>query len=332
MKENSDTNTYASDERIDELLNSLIDGELTARQETEAERLIAHDARIAQRLRQLQKCKMLVASLPRAEAPAEVLEGIKASLGAGTRLGEEPIHDEQTGKRQLLVRKVLSAAAMIGLAAVLATVIFTIVAPPTVPEGPVVAVDRQPPDEVEVIGPNPGTVAASGFSGRLELKTNELVAVDAFIRRAIEENGLSGSLTSVREPNRRVYSLNCSKKSLNGLLGVLSYDWDKVDSAKLFVETEIFGESVAIDAITTEQIAEIAVQADTNKSIAVAKDFALVNNMTRSLPGREILPSIEDRISGLITIPRPVMTKGSQEPTPQVEGENTVRIRIIISR
>jgi hypothetical protein len=213
---------------------------------------------------------------------------------------------------------------MIGLVAVLAAVIFTIVAPQTVP-------DRQPP-EIEETRPSPGTVAASGFSGRLELKTNELVAVEAVIRRAIEENGLSGSLTSVREPNRRVYSLNCSKKSLNGLLGDLSDDWDKVDSAKLFVETEVFGESVAIDAITTEQIAEIAVQADTNRSIEVAKDFALMNNMTRSLPGREILPSIEDRIRGLITIPIPVMTRGDQEPTPQVEGENTVRIRIIISR
>ena len=44
---------------MDELLNSFIDGELTPRQQTEVQRLIAHEEKVAQRLRQLQKCKML---------------------------------------------------------------------------------------------------------------------------------------------------------------------------------------------------------------------------------------------------------------------------------
>ena len=43
---------------MDELLNSFIDGELPARQQTEVQRLIAHDEKIAQRVRQLQKSKM----------------------------------------------------------------------------------------------------------------------------------------------------------------------------------------------------------------------------------------------------------------------------------
>ncbi len=65
---------------IDELLNSFIDGELPPRQQTEVQRLIAHDPQVGQRLRQLQKCKMLLASLPFAEAPAGMLENIKAAL------------------------------------------------------------------------------------------------------------------------------------------------------------------------------------------------------------------------------------------------------------
>ena len=150
---------------IEELLNSFIDGELTQREANEVERLIADDARIAQRLRELQKSKMLVGSLPRAEAPAEMAEQIKASLERRTLPAQQLQHlDELAGVKQLLVRKILAAAAMIVLVAVLGAVIYTIVAPESVPP-------------------------AAGFRGRLELKTTDLVAVDAVIKRAIEDNG-----------------------------------------------------------------------------------------------------------------------------------------------
>ena len=70
------------DAYIEELLNGFIDGELTARQQTEVQRLISHDRQIAQRLRQLEKCKILVGSLPHVDAPAETFAQVKASLGA----------------------------------------------------------------------------------------------------------------------------------------------------------------------------------------------------------------------------------------------------------
>ena len=146
---------------IDELLNSFIDGELTARQRTEAQRLIAHDAQVAQRLRELQKCKTLVSSLPYVEAPAEMLEVVKTSLERRTLLGQQSsAFDQRAGARHLLVRKVLSAAAMIGLVAVLAAVIYTIVGPESSPQKPVVMEDwRQPPGEIELEKPTPSPAA-----------------------------------------------------------------------------------------------------------------------------------------------------------------------------
>ena len=88
MKENPDMNTNDSNERIDELLNSYIDNELTAEQKAEVESLVDHNKKIAQRLRQFQKCRILVGSMPFAEAPASVLEGVKTSL-AGRALPSE---------------------------------------------------------------------------------------------------------------------------------------------------------------------------------------------------------------------------------------------------
>ncbi|MHC4734051.1 MAG: anti-sigma factor family protein, partial [Planctomycetota bacterium] len=94
---------------IEELLNSYIDGELTEREQTEVKRLISHDAQVAQRLRELQTSKILVSSLPRAEAPDRILDGVKASLETEALSSERAWSEEpsvrRVGVRHLMVRK-----------------------------------------------------------------------------------------------------------------------------------------------------------------------------------------------------------------------------------
>lgn len=319
---------------IDELLNSFIDGELTARQQTEVQRLMAHDAKIAQRLRQLQKCKMLVNSLPVVEAPGEILEDVKVSLEKRTLLGEQGADfDERAGARHLLVRKVMAAAAMIGLVAVLAMVVYTILAPETVLEGPVAIEGRKLPGEIEAIRPRPSMVAVE-FNGRLELKTSVLVAVDAFINRAIEDNGLSVSISPARQQDKSVYSLRCSQDGLNLLLTDLDSIWEKFDSATLSVETEAFGRQVVVEAVTAEQIAEIVNQDSLQRRTEVARDFALLNDTAERLPGREILAAIDDGSRHLITIPKPVLTSSqrtTKKPAGRAEDEQKVRLSIVVA-
>jgi len=326
-----------SDQRIDELLNSYIDGELDAGQQTEAEQLIAHDEKIAQRLRQLQKCKILLGSLPIDEAPAEILENVKASLAGSTRIDEQTlIFDQQIGTRYLLVRKVLSAAAMIALAAVLSAVIYPILAPQTVPEGPVAVEDGRLPEEVDVTAPRASVVVASRFSGRLELKTSARASVDAFIKRAIADNGLSDSITQTHRQDRRIYSLSCSREDLSLLLAEIGYIWPRLDKATLFVDTEIFGQQVAIEAVTTEQITEIVNQNNDQKYIDLARDFAVLNDMTERLPGREILSAIEGGSYSLAPqwlVPKPILT-GKREAIRKSAGQGRdkekVRLTIVV--
>ena len=320
MKENPDMNTNASNERTDELLNSYIDDELTTEQKAEVESLIDHDAKIAQRLRQLQKCRILVGSMPYAEAPVSVLEGVKASL-AGRALPSEKqmTYNEQAGKKYVLLRKVLAAAAMIALAAVLSTVIHRFVPLQNTPEEPIACM-----------------VAATSFSGRLELKTSALNAVDAFIKSAIDDNGLSASINPERRQGRRIYSLSCSKEGLNSLLADLDNIWPELDSATLFVNTEIFGVQTVVDAVTIEQIAEIADQDGSERRIELAKDFAVLNNIAEHLPDKEIRAAIEAGDSILTQqwrILKPVLTsnqKTDKKPTDRVQEKQTVRLTIIL--
>ncbi len=320
MKENPDMNTNASNERIDELLNSYIDDELTAEQQAEVERLIDQDAKIAQRLRQLQKCRILVGSMPYAEAPASVLQGVKASLAGRSLPGEEqPAYEQQAGKKYVLLRKVLAAAAMITLAAVLSVVIHRFVPPKTAPEKRAAR-----------------TVAASGFSGRLELKTSALNAVDAFIKSAIDDKGLSASVNPERRQGRRIYSLDCTREGLHSLLDDLDNIWTELDSATLFVNTEIFGVQTVVDAVTTKQIAEIAGQDSYERRIELARDFAVLNNIAENLPDKEIRVAIEAGDSSLTQqwrMLKPVLTsnqKTVKKPADQVQEKQTVHLTIIL--
>jgi len=217
----------------EELLNSFLDGELDERHRVEVARLLSHDAQAAQRLRELQKCKFLVNSLPRADAPPDLAEKVKTSLERKTPLVQQPAgFRTPKGARHLLARKVLTAAAMIGLIAGLATVIYTIVAPES-------------------------AAPAAGFYGRLELKTSDLIAVDAVVSKAIEDNNISRQSGTRSQKGKSVYALNCNREALSLLLADLGGMWEKFDSATLFVETKVPGKQVVVENVSAEQIVDL---------------------------------------------------------------------------
>lgn len=321
MRENSDQDRYAGETRIDELLNSFIDGELTAAEQAEVERLITQDVNIARRLQQLQKCKILVGSLPRLDVPAEVSEGIRASLSRMTIPGQEWALEERIGKRHMLARRVLSAAAMIGLLAILGGVIYTILTPHVPVEKPGLPASH-------------GTALA--FSGTLELRTSDLPAVNAFINTTVEENGLSDPIGPTRRQDRRIYSLNCGRKDLNLLLANLETIWPELDSATLFVDTAMFGRQVTVKDVTTEQIARIADQSNPEARIRLAKDINAINTMVASIPGQEILSAIDSADTNAIRqlAPIPVLTgkRDSVRKAPsRTERQQAIRLTIVVN-
>ena len=333
---------------IDELLNSFIDKELPQRQRTELQRLITHDRQVAERLRELQKCKMLVASLPRAQAPAEMLEDVKASLERRALLGAEPQpFDQAQGARHLLMRKVLAAAALIGLIAVFGAVIYNIVAPQSVPDKTVaVEVLERPAGQVKLEEPSPAVAAvtekstvetpvdarkaAGGFNARLEFKTANLIALDAVIKRAIVDNGLLDYLSPVTEGNESVYALSCSRQALALLLGDLESIWERFDSATLFVEAEKAGQQVVVDGVNAEQIIRIANQASPEKRVEVARDFAVLNTVTELWLDEEQLTAGSNGSEDVVTIPKPVLTSGEKTISKPRNAKDAAEVHLTI--
>jgi hypothetical protein len=90
---------------------------------------------------------------------------------------------------------------MIGLIAVLSSVIYTIVTPETAPKPRVIA---------------------TALDGRLELKTTALIEVNTIISRVIEDNGLLDSVTVQKQGRASVYSITCGREQLNSLLADLT--------------------------------------------------------------------------------------------------------------
>jgi len=368
---------------IDELLNSFLDGEATERERIEVQRLLTHDAEVAKRMRELEKCRMLVSSLPYAEAPAEIMKGIKTSLGKSpVKAPEAVVFEQRRGARHLLIRQVLSVAAMVVLVAVLGVVIYTILVPEVSSKQPIVADNlKLPAKKIEIR--SEGTVqpvvtkadsssrsalasakrsgeagsaeqgkpieAAKevlvGFSGRLELKTKALIAVDASISRAIEDSGLVQYSVSGRDGKERVYTVAGSRETVNLLLGDLDGIWGKFDSATLVVsafsetsplggEAGEAGERVVVDNVKTGQIAEILKQENSETRIGVAKDIASFNRIGEQLPGTEMFAAIGYKGDDLITIPKPVLTSGERpitKPAGGTEAEQKVLLTIVVA-
>ena len=341
MKENPDINEVLKGIidgglSVEEALNAFIDGELTPRQKTEVHRLVAHDQRIAQRLYELQNCRMLVSSLPYVSAPSDTLENIKASLEKRSLLGSDSAHFRyQKNARHLLARRLLSATAMMALVVALGAVIYNIVGPVQMPKKTVVSKTPQQPElKLETkTSPSPVMVAdeklrspaSAEFNLRLELKTANPAAVDAFISRAIEDKGVPECEVSKGDSIGTTHIIRCSKDILKSLSADLESIWDKLDYAALSVQADHL-DKVAIEAVNVKQIAEIVNQDTFEKSVAAAKNFAALNNITGALPGREVLTAVaNDKKLDLTAVPKPVLTSGEKTVKNQAVPSQTGR-------
>jgi len=327
---------------LDELLSSFIDGELSPRQRTEVQRMAAHDPAVARRLRQLQNCRTLVCSLPPAEAPGDLLEQIRQSLERKTLLQEQPVAVRRSaGVVHLMFRRFVAAAAMIALVGVLGVVVYQIVAPvPGMQPLPPLAVDSNPSKPVPDLGGlAPATVVDRGFSGRLELATAAFTQADAFVKRAVETYGTVETVRPEMAGDRRVYRVTGSRAGIQRLVASLGDVWQEFDSATLRVSESEGASAVTIEAVTPAQMAEVVARTSTEATVETAQVYAVMNQMARTMPGREIAPLMDDDSGSLFAsdpIPMPKLAGATDTNrtthTPPSQGMAQASLTIVLLR
>lgn len=334
---------------IDELLNSYIDGELSDRHVTEIKRLIAHDEQVARRLRELQKTKELLAALPRAKAPAGLAEDVKKSLHRTAPRDEYAWRDEsRPGARNLLVRRLVTAAAMIALVSALGLVVFSIVKPeaserelavsPRRTETAITREDsvRKATAEVAPVTTDAGKIfALMAGQMQLELKTAEPVSSAKVISKAIYDNGLLDCTTRRSQAGKNIYSLKCNKESIAALLADSKSLWAKSEVVRLAVTRPAFGRDVIVDDVSVEQVLALLQQDGTQTRVAMAQDFAALNRIAGELPGSETLTAVHGRGYEGLKVGKPILTWGRpgtrrQPPSTPSEKEQ-IRLTIVVT-
>jgi len=321
---------------LEELLNGYVDDELNERQRIELRRLVSHDTDAARKLEQLRRCKMLVSCLPASEAPADMLERVKSCLEKRALVGRQVSQvNEQAGARQLLFRKILTAAAMIGLVALLGTVIYTIVGPEDTTKR---VVQDQPRvkagtstfanDELTVAPEK----AVARFDGRLELSTTSSTAAEAVVK-GIQANGLLVEFGPVARLTKGSYSVRCSGSELELLLDDLESIWHEFDSATLFFDSDTSGATAVVEGVTIDQVNRIINQSSLSKRVEVARDIAVLNNVARRMPARDYLEAVETRIPPLTIIPKPRLTgdEATIKKTIPTEKQRNVHLTILVN-
>jgi anti-sigma factor RsiW len=334
---------YEKESKIEELLNSYLDGELSQREQVEVQRLVNKDERVARRLRELERCRLLVSSLPPAEPPAQVVAGIKKLLHGRLAGVAGGIDHAQEGARHLFVRQVLAASVIIGLAGLLMAVVYQIVGPEKMTTR-TVAVQTAPaapgPGQSQGIAPQAvpsgteKTIAAGDAAGvgiySLQLETTDFVAVDAFINKLLIESPWLRFDTTREKPGRSVYRVICSRKGLETLVSDLAPAWTKFDSTTLIVHTGV-GQYVTVESIQPEQISKIANQGTPDGQIKLARDFAVLNDVERSSHAVQMLALANRDYPELTTIPRPVLTSGEKRVAEKPkDASDLVRVDLTI--
>ncbi len=298
---------------IDELLNGYLDETLSERQQTELQRLIDNDPEIAERLRRMQRTCELLSAVPDADPPATLKVDVIAALERQSLLGEdtETIEDIRGG-RHLKFRKLATAAAMIALLAALTGVVYRIIGPQSYQQPSIVAnwnnVPEQPAQTpVAVATDTPRTPEILNLT--LDLQTQNLETVSAFVARSIRENQLLQSSTLAETDTQKTYLLRGSRPAAIQFINDLETIWARLDKTSLKLDAFGQDQPLILEAIRPEQCRRIMDQDSISQSAQIARTFSTLNTVADSL---KPLGLNESGDLPLVTIPKPALT--SSEP------------------
>ncbi|NLH17098.1 MAG: zf-HC2 domain-containing protein [Phycisphaerae bacterium] len=279
---------------IDELLSAYLDGQLSDRQHTEVKRLLRNDKEVSERLHQLSQQKQLLGLLPIETAPTGLLDSIQTSLERQFILQHDPQSGRSAaGARQLFVRRLLTAAAMLILpAGLLAVVVYMIMSParssaPTTkvdPGGAILTANlpTQGPLPRELPIPKTATVDTtfSPMSFTLILKTPEPIVVDSLLKKAIFNHALFNATV----PNLWSYTITTSPESLIELMQDLRAAWPKCRETELVAFGRTVHSRQEVDRITPDQIVQLLQQPNAVSALALAKNFSGLNAFVAGVP------------------------------------------------
>jgi hypothetical protein len=331
-------------EQIEELLNSYIDGELDERKINEVKRLIDNDKEIESLYDSLKRYKNLMQTVSQPPVPEGMCENITARLERHILLSDTDIYSHKAGKRHLMIRRLITAAAIIVLAAVLSAIIFDIFVPKSSRQRLITNATKkrttkqvlyerpfdetkQPQEDKQIV---PESTVDAPLVAILTFETNRLIEVDWLVAKALTTTNLFNQTAAIdRQPGSVRYVLNCSKDSLVSLIQELSFIQPQCISTKMDIGTEQAGKYITINNISSQQMLEICKVESFGQRLRMAGDLAVINKVT-SPAVIDRLYAAEDTDYDLLKPQKPVLTSVEKIETVNQLSDNTKNATITI--
>ncbi|MCD4831325.1 MAG: hypothetical protein K8R02_05880 [Anaerohalosphaeraceae bacterium] len=335
-------------DKTEELLNSYLDGELDERRSTEAKRLIDHDEDVRAKYETLEKYKSLVEALPCDKAPGNTFEEITHRLEREVLWDNSPESSYKAGRRHLFLRRLVTTAAVLFLAAGLFVIIFDVFVPESTRKQFVANFGRErqsqvlyerpfadakmEPTVVEDVRVEPENSPIVPLSAKLVFKTSAPIQVDMFVGKAIMNRQLFAKTTAVvRKSSSIYYELECDKSDLISLIDDLAILWKKCQDVQMSVETEIFDNYVTIDRISASDVLEICQVQNYNQRMRMAEDISKINAVS---PAAMVIEKLyaggTDIDLNMFELPKPVLTEPEDVQAKTIE--DPAKLTIIVQR
>lgn len=312
-------------EVIEEMLNCYIDGELDERKSNEIKRLIDNDKEIQSLYDSLKRYKDLMDTVGQTPVPEGLCDNITSRLEREVLLADTEIHSLKAGRRHLMIRRLMTAAAAIVLAVVLSVVVFDIFVPKSSRQQFLSgALRRKPIKQILYEKPFAETKQeedrkiASGKTysvplvAILTLKTNSPIEVDWFAAKALTATDLFNRTTAIdRQPGTVRYVINCDNQSLISLMQELSFIWPQCTETKIDIGTEQIGKYITINNISAEQTMEICRAENIGQRLRMANDLAVINKFT-SPAAIDRLYAVANIDYDLLTTQKPALTSAEK--------------------
>jgi anti-sigma factor RsiW len=300
----------AIDPHQEELLNGLIDGELTAAEEADLLERLDRDRDLAGRLQELEACRTLLGALPKQEVPVELPERVRQILERRSLLGETPSVSMggPMGRRSQSGRWVAAAAA-IGLVGALSVLIYSILLPP----------GGSPSMTASTVQPVPVAPGAASDSvmepltGRLDLRVASLEDMAMFFNRTLESHGVGQVAQAGEVGHRRVYHVRCSPDVVDAVLADLEGSWHLFEESTFYLDAGPLTGPVKVASITPDQLSRIVRQGSSALAVEVAREAAVFNSVSQGMPSQDILVAVvEKNNTPWPVVPKPVMTSAQK--------------------
>jgi hypothetical protein len=326
-------------QEIEELLNSYIDGELDERHETEVKRLVSNNTEIAELLKNLQACKKLVNSLETCKPPEEIVDEIKSSIERQTLLQPDSIStDHSKGKNQLLIRKLISFAAIIILSVVLGIVLYDIIGPADSGDAPLVA-NRKPQQKIEFQGgsqtnPTSAVVVKDSEKSNLLKTVNvklEFISAQPDITASVINNNIGRFSSDTVGPQisglNKTVSFSMAKDTLAAFLSDINNSLTVKTDFR--AELDYNSDTVNISNMGFSEFAEIITSSELSDTVAALKKAETLSRLSNTGFASEIQSAI-DFERDFIRIPKPLLTSNIKDTDFEIDDSQEDEVFVTI--